>query len=190
MFLIVGLGNPGQKYESTGHNVGFRVIDKIAESFNFVDFSFENNFVAEISKEKIGSGTIILAKPQTFMNLSGKSVFKIALFYKIKPANIIIIHDDIDLTLGKIKIVKNRGPAGHKGVDSIIKSLGGKNFIRVRIGIRPEAKSQKITAQKIVLKKLTEEEQEKITKSIEKTVEIIKTLIKEGLEKAQNKYNK
>jgi len=160
MFLIVGLGNPGQKYESTGHNVGFRAIDKIAESFNFADFS------------------------------SGKSVFKIALFYKIKPANIIIIHDDIDLTLGKIKIVKNRGPAGHKGVDSIIKSLGGKNFIRVRIGIRPEAKSQKITAQKIVLKKLTEEEQEKITKSIEKTVEIIKTLIKEGLEKAQNKYNK
>ncbi len=135
MFLIVGLGNPGKKYQNTRHNIGFKAVNEIAANFEFIEWQIIFN--TQISKGKINEKNIILAKPQTFMNLSGRSVSEIARFYKIKSENIIVIHDDIDLPLGKIRIVKSRGAAGHKGVGSIIKELGKKNFIRFRIGIQP-----------------------------------------------------
>ena len=117
MILIVGLGNPGKKYQKTRHNVGFRVIDQLG----FLSL-----------KE------VILVKPKTFMNLSGKSVKNLLKTYHLKPSNLIVIHDDTDLPLGKIKISKNRGAAGHKGVESIIKEMGTKNFVRLRVGVKPK----------------------------------------------------
>lgn len=134
MLFIVGLGNPGEKYKNTRHNIGFRVIDEFREKNNFSEFRISQKFNAEISKGEIAGQSVILAKPQTFMNNSGKAV-------KSLLRNLFVIHDDIDLPLGKIKIVKNRGSAGHKGVESIIKELGTKNFIRFRIGISPEKPS-------------------------------------------------
>lgn len=160
--IIIGLGNPETKYNNTPHNVGFEIIDSFAKENNFPDFILSKKFKALIS-EKDG---IILVKPQTYMNNSGESVFSLTNFYKTK--NIIIIHDDIDLPLGKIKISQNRGSAGHKGIESIIKKLGTKNFKRIRIGICPKKKPADV--EKYVLTKFKKRDKEIIIKSITKTI--------------------
>ncbi len=129
MTIIIGLGNPGKRYTNTPHNIGFEIIDKFAKENNFPEFKLSKKFNALVSE----SNNILLAKPQTFMNESGKSVKKIC--GGPSSADLIVVHDDIDLPLGKIRISKNRGSAGHKGVESIIKELGTKKFIRIRIGV-------------------------------------------------------
>ena len=173
MVLIVGLGNPGKKYKMTRHNVGFWVIDELS---------------------KIKKEGWILVKPQTFMNESGKAVKKIIENLKLKIENLIVIHDDIDLLLGKMRIVKNRGAAGHKGVESVIKELGTKNFVRFRIGIKPLSKTIKpfnhLTIESFVLQKFTKEEEKIVKEVIEKTIEAIEFSLKEGLEKAMSRFNK
>jgi PTH1 family peptidyl-tRNA hydrolase len=170
MHLIVGLGNPGKKYQNTRHNLGARVIDEL-ESLNLKG--------------------AVLAKPGGFMNESGKAVKGLTKAYNLKSNTLIVIHDDIDLPLGQIRIVKNRGSAGHKGVESIIRELGTKNFIRFRVGIRPVSniKYKVSSVEKFVLQKFNKEE-EKIAKDmIKKTVEAIEYFLKEGAEKAMNEFN-
>lgn len=188
MTIIIGLGNPGQKFKNTRHNVGFMAIDKFTENNNFPEFKLDKKSNSLIS----GQDNIILVKPQTFMNSSGTAVQKIAKDRNLKTEGLIIIHDDIDLPTGKIKIVKERGSAGHKGVESIIKAVGNKNLIRLRIGIaqythRPIRRSK---AGDVVLKKFSEKEKEIIEKTIQKTAQALKHLIENGLEKAMNEYNK
>lgn len=155
MYLIVGLGNPGEEYNLTRHNTGFIVLDIIAEKFR-VAFKYEKKFKAEITEIKLGREKIILAKPSTYMNLSGQAVFNIKQFYKIEPKNIIVIHDDKDIEFGTYKIQFNRGAAGHNGVISIIDKLADKNFFRIRIGIKPTTQI-KDTA-KFVLMNFTKKE--------------------------------
>jgi len=175
---------------------------------NFSDWKFEKKFQAEIGQGKIDNQKVILAKPQTFMNNSGQAVKSLRLNYlqkhrKIKAMAVIlrrfnnlwVIHDDIDLPLGKIKIVKNRGAAGHKGVQSIIDELGTKNFVRFRIGINRFAQNQKSKIKnkkldKFVLQKFNKEEEKILKKIIKKTVEAIEFALNEGLEKAMQEYNK
>jgi len=185
MTIIIGLGNPGKKFEKTRHNVGFLAVDKIASNFQFSIFNFQTKFNAEISEGEILGEKILLAKPQTFMNESGVAVKKI--LASKNAENLIVIHDDIDLPIGKIKIVKDRGSAGHKGIESIIQNIGNDNLIRIRIGI---ASKKDIKAKAVVLKKFSEEEQKMINESIQKTVEALGVLTKEGLDKAMNEYNK
>jgi len=168
MILIVGLGNPGKKYQKTRHNIGFRVIDKL---------------------KPLNLKGVILAKPQTFMNLSGKAVKKLMSNVKCQMSNLWVIHDDIDLPLGKIRISKGRSSAGHKGVESIIRELKTKNFVRFRVGIQPKTGKPR-NPEKFVLQKFNKEEEKIIKEVIEKAVEAIEFSLKEGLEKAQNKYNK
>ena len=191
MFLIVGLGNPGEKYKNTRHNTGFQAVDTLRKRNNFPEFELSKKFNSLISEASIDNKKIILANPQTFMNNSGKAAASLVNFYKIK--NLFVVHDDIDLALEKIRIVKNRGAAGHKGVESIIKEIGTKNFIRFRIGIRPRIKNQELrikNPEKFVLQKFSKEE-EKIVKEItEKTAEAIELFLKQGLEKAMNEYNR
>ena len=155
MKLIIGLGNPGTKYEKTRHNIGFMVLDVL------------------IKNEQFDSKKVKLIKPQTFMNNSGQEVKKITDYYKIKPEDIIVIHDDIDLPLGEIKIQQNRSSAGHKGVQSIIDSLGTKDFTRMRIGIRPEELIQE--TEKFVIQKFTQEEQDIINETIKKAATLVAT---------------
>ena len=194
MILIVGLGNPGKKFEKTRHNVGFRVVEELSRKNNFSDFKLSKKFLAEISEGEIASEKVILAKPQTFMNNSGKAVKKIIKNLKLKIKNLIVVHDDIDLPLGKIRISVGRSSAGHKGVESIIKELGTNNFVRFRIGIKPEnneqkTKNRKQKAEDFVLKKFGKEEEKVLKEAVEKTVEAIEITIKEGLENAMAKYN-
>jgi len=202
MIIIVGLGNPGKKYQNTRHNVGFQAIDEIAANFQFSPAPFSRGgvqsiFNAQISKGQIANEKIILVKPQTFMNQSGKAIKsllkKISLNTRIVELSkhLWIIHDDIDLPLGKIRIAKNRGSAGHKGAESIIKELGTKNFIRFRIGIKPKQSCKPVYgAERFVLRCFTKEEKEIIKKVIKKTVKAIELFLREGLEKAMNEYNK
>jgi PTH1 family peptidyl-tRNA hydrolase len=190
MIIIVGLGNPGDKFKNTRHNVGFLAIDEFAKINNFEDFKLQKKFNAEISESGIEGKQIILVKPQKFMNDSGKSVSKITTTYKLPPTSLVVIHDDIDLPIGKIKIVKDRGSAGHKGVESIIKEIGSSDFIRFRIGIesqKPEIKNTK--AKTIVLKNFSKDEKILINETIKKTAETISYFLENGLEKTMNAYN-
>ncbi len=168
MHIIIGLGNPGKRYNNTPHNIGFEIIDKLAKENNFPGFKLSKKFKAQVSEKQ----DTILAKPETFMNSSGKSVSKIASFYK--QGNLIVVHDDIDLELGKIRISKDKGSAGHKGVESIIQELGTKDFTRIRIGIRP--KRTILDTEKYVLKKFTKKNKEIIKESINKTIEELKKM--------------
>jgi len=188
MILIIGLGNPDKKYEKTRHNAGFRVTDEIAVNFQFPILNSQSKFNAQISKGVIEDENVILAKPQTFMNNSGLSVKKIVASYKLQIPSIIVIHDDIDLPLGKIKIVKNRGSAGHKGIESIINNLKTRSFIRFRIGIQPKIGKPK-NPEKFVLQKFTKGEEKILEEAIEKAVKAIEMVIKRGVEKTMNKYN-
>ncbi len=164
MKLIVGLGNYGKKYEKTRHNYGFTVIDEFAKRNNFPDFKLSLYSLLSIKDD------IILAKPQTYMNNSGKAVKAIADYYKIEPENITVIHDDADIELGKVKQGKNRGSAGHKGVESIINSLKTKNFKRIRMGIN---NSFDAPLEDVVLKKFDKEEEGIVEKAIEKACSIL-----------------
>ncbi len=167
MILIVGLGNPGKKYQDTRHNIGFRALDEL---------------------QSLNLKKVILEKPKTFMNLSGKAVKSLITKYKIPTTNLWVIHDDIDLPLGKIRIVKNRGAAGHKGVESIIKAINSKNFIRLRIGIQPRTGKPK-NVETFVLQKFNKDEEKIVKEVIKKSVKEIEILLREGLEKAMNKLN-
>lgn len=204
MFLIVGLGNPGKQYENTWHSLGFLAIDEFARKNGFPDFRPDRKSNSLISKKE----NIILAKPQTFMNESGKAVkalFK-NIFPKAMPAaskrrlnsamaelrqQLIVIHDDADLPKGEIRISRDRGAAGHKGIDSIVKALKSKNFIRIRIGVRPAnyvpgSKS----LDRFVLKKFAKNEEKVVAEVIEKTSEAIGLILKEGVEKTMSVSNK
>ncbi len=177
MKLIVGLGNPGEKYFSTRHNLGadFLILaQKIAKKkgIPFSSWNFNKKFKAFISQGKIKEEKIILALPQTFMNNSGQSVQLLMEFYKIPLHNLTVIHDDIDIPLGEFKIQQNKSSAGHKGVQSIIDKIGSQNFQRVRIGINPQIKNGvsllKIPTEKFVLQKFSSKEKNKIQNLTEK----------------------
>ncbi len=169
MFLIVGLGNPGRKFIKTRHNLGFRILNNFRKRNKFSNWKEKKRLKAKISEKKIGKKKIILAKSQAFMNDSGKSVKLLAKTYHLTPDSLIVIHDDLDIPLGKMKISKGRRSAGHKGVQSIIDELGTKDFVRFRIGISPINKEQQTISSIFVLQKFTKEE-EKILKEVVKRI--------------------
>ena len=183
MTIIIGLGNPGAKFNHTRHNAGFMVLDAFASKNNFPDFEFSKKYEAQISK----NNNVMLVKPETFMNDSGKTAHKLISNLKFQISNLVVVHDDIDLALGKIKFSKDSGPGGHKGVDSIINALGTKDFIRLKFGINNSV--EKIKAQEIVLKKFSKEERELLQTTIEKAVQGLECFIEHGLEKTMNQYN-
>ena len=172
MKLIIGLGNSGEKYIKTRHNLGFIVTEELAEKIKVDNWKEEKQFKADIAQGIYNNEKIILAKPQTFMNNSGNSVKSIADYYKINSENILVIHDDIDLELGEIRIQKNRGSAGHNGVQSIINYLKTKDFIRIRIGIKPIEK-EILEAEKFVLEKFSRYEEEIVSQTIKKAADTI-----------------
>lgn len=181
MMVIIGLGNPGKKFDNTRHNAGFMAIDFFAQQNGFPEFELSKKYESLISEKD----EVMLAKPETFMNESGIAVYKMAKSYKLKTKSLIVIHDDIDMPLGKIKFSKDSGAGGHKGVDSIINALGRKDFIQLKIGI--ETGDQE--AKEVVLKKFSKEEMNILKETISRSVDALDMLIQEGLEKAMNEYN-
>ena len=158
MFLIVGLGNPGKKYEKTRHNLGFQFLDFLKNQWELPDFELNLKLNTEISKEN----DLILAKPQTFMNRSGQAVRNIINFYKVPLENLLIIHDDLDINCGEFRSAFDSSSAGHNGVKNIIEELGSQEFRRLRIGIRNEELRNPIEPSDFVLRILQEEERKKI----------------------------
>ena len=185
MYLIVGLGNPGLQYVGTRHNVGFMLLDYFAQEMK-VSFS-ESKWKALIVKTAVWNESVILLKPETFMNASGTAMAAVAQYYKLSTENIIVIHDDLDMPLGRIKIVSGGGDGGHKGVRSSIEHLGTKDFLRIKIGIgRP---SLPIPPEKYVLARFGPDEQEVIHQRMAVVVEGIKILMQQGISAAMNAVN-
>lgn len=191
MFLIVGLGNPGDKFINTRHNIGFEVADLLRRKLDLPEFGKEDKFKADVSK----AGVIILVKPLTFMNLSGMAVSSVAKYYKIKPEEIIVVHDELDLPLGHIKLRLGGSDAGHHGIESVIGSLGTEKFIRVRLGIGTwhaisgEHKHAAFNAEKFVVEHFLPNEKSKAKAMIKRAVKAVEAVIELGVEKAQNQYN-
>lgn len=192
MKLIIGLGNPGKKYERTWHNLGWLALDALADFCETPKFKKSAKFQAEITEIAINGEKIILAKPQTFMNLSGDSVSIIAKFHKIKPQDIIIIHDDIDLSLGRLRISQNSASGGHNGIKSIIEKLGTKDFIRIRIGCKSldDNKLKNIETADYVLTNWSQQEKTLVEEQTKKAGEAALAIIEFGRELATNQYNK
>ncbi len=176
LMIVAGLGNPGKKYEETRHNVGFMVIDKIKERGVFPEFKADKKFNGLVSKK----GDVFLLKPQTYMNRSGDAVSGLASYYNIEAKEIIIIHDDADFPLGKLKVDKERSSGGHRGVKSVIKSLSTKDFWRIRVGIRNRTDKK---AGEIALKTFGKDEKELLEKVIDAAVEEAFLAIDSELEK-------
>ena len=189
--LIIGLGNPGKKYKYTRHNLGMLVVNSLRKKLRFSDFKLKKRLEALISEGRFGKEKIILALPETFMNDSGRAVKSLAARYKLPTTNIYVIHDDVDIPLGKIRISKSRGAAGHKGVQSVINELKTKNFIRFRIGIKPTPYTLDVkTLDGFVLKKFTKQEKKTIKEVIKKTMDVFELSFKKGLERAMDEFNK
>lgn len=191
MKIVIGLGNPGSKYEKTRHNIGFDVVSYYAESRapHFSEWKFNKKFNSEISEGKINKVKVILAKPRTFMNNSGQAVFDIAKFYKAEPHDILIIHDDIDLPLEKIRIKKAGSAGGHRGVESIIEKIGSEQFVRLKIGVGNGEEDKKIDAAKFVLKKISKDGNKIIAETKKRAAEAISMILEKGEDEAMNFFN-
>ncbi len=191
MKLVVGLGNPEGRYAGTRHNLGFEVLDEFVRKMEAGNWQMEDKFKSEVIK----SGDIIFAKPQTYMNNSGMAISALVNFYKISSSDVIIVYDELDLPLGKIKVRKGGAAAGHHGVESIIKSLGTDQFIRVRLGIgnlkteSSEHGQAHIDANHYVLEPFMHSEKSKVKHMIKQALVALDTLLDKGLDIAQNQYN-
>ncbi|MBU1018526.1 aminoacyl-tRNA hydrolase [Patescibacteria group bacterium] len=178
-YLIVGLGNPGQEYEKTRHNVGFMVLDNLAKKLEAGEFRTEKRVNGEIVKTKIGERDAILLKPQTYMNLSGEALKSTSEYYKIENQNTIVISDDVNLELGQVRIRFSGEAGGHKGLSSVIGSAG-QDFWRVRIGI---GQNSNIPMEDFVLQRFTNDEQAVISQAIDKTSTLlVESITKDKLE--------
>ena len=185
-WLLAGLGNPGQKYAQTRHNVGFHILNRLAQSEGFTFDERRNKAV--IARGKIEDAPVTLVKPQTYMNLSGQAVAPIARFYKIPPERILVIYDDIDLPLAHLRIRQKGGAGGHKGMTSIIQQLGGQTFPRLRIGIgRPPGR---MPVEAYVLQKFTPDQWTEMEVTYHIALDAIRDLLAHGVEYAMNTYNK
>lgn len=184
-FLLVGLGNPGREYRGNRHNVGFMTIDRCSEAFGIKIGKVQ-------AKALIGIGQwegrkIILVKPQTYMNLSGDSVGSLLRYYKVPLTQMIVVHDDLDLPVGSLRLRPGGGSAGQKGVASTINKIGTQNFPRLRIGIgRPPGQ---MDAADYVLQDFSKSDQEIMNPTLDRAVEALKVFIRDGLDAAMNQFN-
>ena len=186
MKLVVGLGNPGIEYQFTPHNLGFLTIDRIAERCQ-VDIA-SRRCQAATAKVKLAGHEVMLAKPETFMNLSGLSVRKLVEDLGLEPAsNLIVVYDELDLPFGTLRIRQRGGTAGHNGLESIVGSLGTDEFVRVRLGIQPEHPVR--DGAKFVLAQFKKSQLEAVDELIERGADAVEAILKEGLAAAMNRFN-
>ena len=187
MKVIAGLGNPGKEYENTKHNVGFRVIDKIAEDNNISVNKLK--FKAFIGEGTINGEKVMLVKPQTFMNLSGSSIREAVDFYKLDPAaELIVIYDDIALEPGYIRVRKKGSAGGHNGIKDIISQLGTQEFLRIRVGVGEKPKEYDLAD--YVLGHFSKEDREKVEEAMRNAAAAVKLMVQDETDAAMNLYNK
>jgi peptidyl-tRNA hydrolase, PTH1 family len=184
--LVVGLGNPGKEYESTAHNLGFMVIDRLAERSGIS--VGRRDCQAFVGQGTVAGKKVLLAKPQTFMNLSGESVQGLLVKNEIGPGDLVLIYDELDLPWQSVRIRPNGSAAGHRGVDSVIRCVGTREFPRVRLGVHG-GRREKDGAQ-IVLAKLKRAHRKELDELLDYVSEAVESIIAEGVEKSMAKYNR
>ena len=177
------MGNPGREYEKTRHNLGFKVVDEVAGRLN-TGFKESDNY--QISEGFIGQEKVVLIKPLTFMNLSGNAVSKVLSYYKCEADHLIVIHDDLDIEPGRMKIKMGGGSGGHKGIESIISTIGDREFLRIKIGIgRPEHNN----VEGYVLSKIRGNEEDMLNEMVFQAADAVDSIVSGGHEKAMNTFN-
>jgi len=186
---VVGLGNPGSKYKFTRHNIGFRVVDSLAQDIE-IEFKKVKSYYSLISRGMINNHKVMLVKPQTFMNLSGRAVSKVVSYYKIPLQDLLIVYDDLNLELGQIRIRKKGSTGGHKGMESIMQYLHSEEIPRLRIGIGNPSINFNFDCVSYVLSNFNVDEEDKIKEAIKLSAEAIKTIIEDDFEKTMRKYNR
>ena len=185
MFLVVGLGNPGRQYQGNRHNVGFRIVDQLAARAGAS--SPRDKYGAELFEIALGGERVLLCKPMEFMNVSGQAVRQVAGFHKIPAARTIVVHDELDVPFGRLKLGTGGGPGGHNGVRSIIADLGTPDFIRVRVGIDRPPPNWK--GADYVLANFTGAEQKELPALIDLAADAVADIVERGLPAAMNKFN-
>lgn len=184
MYIIAGLGNPGLRYEGTRHNVGFHAVhvleDRLGVRANRLRFS------ALTGEGRIGGHKVLLMKPQTYMNLSGKALREATTFYKIPPERVIVLYDDLDLPFGRLRVRPFGGPGTHNGMRSIVQELGGGDFPRVRIGI---GEPTRLDCADFVLSKFAKEQEKEINALLVRAAEAAQAIVEIGVDAAMNRYN-
>jgi PTH1 family peptidyl-tRNA hydrolase len=183
--LVAGLGNPGDRYSRTRHNIGFIVVDELSRQYAIpLD---RTRFDAEYGKGAILTRPVILAKPQSFMNRSGFPVQKLSSYFQIPPERLVVIHDDLDFDLGRILVVKDRGHGGHNGIRSIIEVLGSRDFIRIRVGVGRPGSGSGVTGH--VLGAFAPEEADGVAILVKRAAEACRLILEQGVIKAMNQCN-
>lgn len=185
MKLIVGLGNPTAKYDKTRHNVGFEVIDQLIDRYGIPLDTIKHKGM--YGKGNVNGQAVILLKPMTYMNLSGESIVQVANYYKIEPSDIIVIYDDINLDVGKLRVRQKGSAGGHNGIKNIIEHLGTQDFPRVRVGVGMKPSSMDLAA--YVLSHFSEDDQALMNIGYDRACEVVDLLLNDELQKAMNDYN-
>jgi len=183
---IFGLGNPGQKYKNTPHNLGFEVVSLFRKKEEFPSFKIAPRWYSRVSRGETDKESLILVKPQTYMNHSGQAVRAIKKDKDLELSNIWVIYDDVDLPLGKIRVSRGGRAAGHNGIKSIIKNVGGKDFVRFRLGIKVDNIDD---LAKHVLRPFTQKEKKTAHEMVETAVKALQLATEKGIEAAQQKFN-
>ncbi len=185
--LLAGLGNPGFRYEKTRHNIGFRFLDAVATDAGFPLFSYERKFLGFLSRHDESDRRILLLKPDTYMNLSGNSVQAVVRYFGIAPEEVVVIHDDLDIPFGTVKIKTTGGAAGHKGIESVIAALGTSQFTRLRLGIgRPP---DGMEGKDYVLAPFSAAEEERIARFwVPMWRDLFAVLLREGIAATANRF--
>ncbi|MDD3218639.1 MAG: aminoacyl-tRNA hydrolase [Lachnospiraceae bacterium] len=187
MYLIVGLGNPGKKYEKTRHNMGFDTIDELIDKHNIPEAG--KKFQALYGKGVLAQEKVILAKPLTFMNLSGESVREMVDYFKIDPEEeLIVIYDDIDLDPGQVRIRAKGSAGGHNGIKSIIQHLGTQQFMRIKVGVGAKPKGWDLAD--YVLGQFSKEDRALVDDAIARSADAVEMIVRDGIDAAMNEYNR
>ncbi len=186
MWLVVGLGNPGLEYSQTRHNAGFLVVQSLAREWGLQLKTRAHR--SRLAETRRGRAAVVLALPQTYMNLSGQAVGSLLAGYRIKPENLVVVYDDLDLDLGQIRVRGSGSPGSHKGMKSIIAAIGTQNFPRVRVGIGPKPEGR--DAAEYVLEEFPPEEREKLKPVLVQACRAVEMIIAGDLPRAMNLFNR
>lgn len=187
MYLIAGLGNPGREYENTRHNAGFMAVSELASRLQVMELKDKHKLQSFVGEGSYSGHKLILAQPKTFMNLSGQAVAAIMQWYKIPLDRLIVIYDDVDLELGRLRLRPGGASGGHHGIESVIAHVHSSDFIRVRIGIGREGLAGDVS--KYVLENFLPAERAVIAEAVQKAADAVLMLIQDGLEPAMNRFN-
>lgn len=189
MLLVVGLGNPGTRYSHTPHNVGFRVLDRLAPPAG----SWSQRFDGELLVTHVDEQPLALLKPLTFMNASGKSVSKAMSFFEIPVASTLVVHDELDLALGALKLKRGGGEAGHHGLESVSAELGSRDYLRLRVGVGPVTRAAKSAAGSVsdfLLRPLDAAAEQQLDAALTRARDVVELVARQGIERAMNQVNR